>query len=139
MNKKGFTLIELLAVISLISLILAISVPSFTNINKLIKNNMLKRKLDYINEKAILYGEDRIDLIKNSNKLYNNYQCLNIKVHDLVDDYIESDNNCEFDSYICILDPSNDNKYLDNLDIIIYFKNDKIYSIINQDNNLSCS
>ncbi len=139
MNKKGFTLIELLAVITLISLILAISVPSFTNINKLIKNSMLKRKLDYINEKAILYGEDRIDLIKNSNKLYNNYQCLNIKVHDLLDDYIESDNNCEFDSYKCILDPSNDNKYLDNLDIIIYFKNDKIYSIINQDNNLSCS
>ncbi len=145
MNKRGFTLIELLATITLMGVIIAIGVPSFNNINQRIKNNMLNTKINFITEASILYGEDNINELENSSKTYNNYKCLNIIVSSLVPVYIDSDNdnkclNNNSDYKIgCIIDPSNKNNYLDQMKIIIYYKDNKVKAIVDQNNNLTCS
>ena len=59
MNKKGFTLVELLAVITIMSLIMAIAFPAIDN---LIENNKRKKYESYekiISEYAKAFFEDR--------------------------------------------------------------------------------
>ena len=77
MNNKGFTLIELLGVIVVLAVIMAIAVPSITGINNNIKKNMLNKKIELIEEAALLYGQPlKNKIISPSNKnTYNSYKC----------------------------------------------------------------
>ena len=143
MNKKGFTLIELLAVITLLGLILAISVPSISFINKSIKDNLLNTKINLIEEYAILYGEDNLSSLKESNKTYDNNRCITIIVSSLVPNYLDADN----DNYCntlnsnnlgCITDPSNKEAFLDKEEIIIYLKDNKVKARFNKDHIYNC-
>src|SRR5690554_5467089 len=57
-NKNGFTLVELLAVIVILSLLIAIAVPSSITIGNKIKEKLLKDKLTLAEKSAILWAQD---------------------------------------------------------------------------------
>ncbi len=144
MNNKGFTLIELLGVVVILGVIIAIAVPSIGFISKNIKNNMLDKKITLIESSATLLGEDIKSSIVDSNLKYEKYPCRSFIVSNLVPDYIDkdNDNNCltnDSNGVGCIVDPSDNNKYLDKLEVIIYYKNNKINAKVDKDNNLTCS
>ncbi len=144
MNNKGFTLIELLGVIVVLGVITAIAVPGIGLISKNIQNNMLDKKITLIESAATLLGEDIKSSIIGSNLKYEEYPCKSFIVSNLVPDYIDkdNDNNCltnDTSGVGCIVDPSDSNKYLDKLEVIIYYKNNKINAKVDKDNNLTCS
>jgi len=58
MNKKGFTLVEMLAVIVILSLLLAIGIPSVMMIRGRMKENQLKTKLDLANKAALVWAKE---------------------------------------------------------------------------------
>ena len=156
MNKKGFTLIELLAVIVLLAIVMVIAVPSIGGLIGSVQNNMLKEKATFIEEAAILLGQDIKGSIISSNLKYKNFNCKKFYVTDLVPTYLskDNDNNCitcsEKDSLGncitwsegnigCIVDPSNEENYLDQYQVIIYYQNKRIRAKLDIDNNLTCS
>ncbi len=145
MNKKGFTLIELLGVITLLAVIGGIAYASITAINQNIKEKMIEKKLEMIEEAAIIYGGDIKGSIINSSKKYNNNPCISIIVSDLVPNNLDADNNntCLTASSSatqegCIVDPSDNTKYLDKKEVIIYYKNKRVHAKVDYNDNLSC-
>lgn len=143
MNNKGFTLIELLAVIVLLGVVAAIAIPGIGNLNNTIKNNMLDKKIDIIEEAATLYGEDNKSDIIESSARYNGAACKNYIVSNFVPNYLDKDNenNCLTSSSTgngCITDPRNDKNYLDKVKVIIYYKNKRINAKVDMDNKLTC-
>ena len=144
MNNKGFTLMELLGVIVVLGIISAIAVPSIGAITNVIKRNMLDKKVTIIEEAATLLGEDIKASIIDSNLRYKEYPCRSFIVSNLVPDYLDKDNDnvCltnDTNGLGCIEDPSDNNKYLDKLELIIYYKNKRINAKVDKDNNLTCS
>ena len=144
-NNRGFTLIELLAVITLMAVIGGIAFVSVRGITSNVQNNMLEKKVDMIEEAAILYGSDVKGAIINSAKKYNGYSCISIIVSDLIPTYMDKDNNnnCLTSSSIsgngCVVNPSNQDAYLDKNEVIIFYKNKRIQAKVDIDNNLNCS
>ena len=145
MNKKGFTLIELLAVIALLAIIGGIAYASVTGVTANMQKEMLNKKIDMIEEAAILYGQDVKGSIINSTKKYNNNSCVSIIVSDLIPTYMAKDNtnDCLISSSIagngCVVNPSNQDEYLDKYEVILYYKNKRIHAKVDIDNNLTCS
>ena len=144
MNNKGFTLIELLAVIVLLGVVAAIAIPGIGNLNNTIKNNMLDKKIDIIEEAATLYGDDNRNVIIESTTHYNGAPCKSYIVSDFVPAYVDKDNenNCLTRNATgngCITDPRNDKNFLDKVEVIIYYKNKRISAKMDMDNNLTCS
>jgi len=145
MNKKGFTLVELLITIAVLGIVMVIAIPSIGAISKSIKDNMLEKKADLIKESAILLGQDIKSTIINSNTKYNGYACRSFKVKDLVPTYLDKDNDtiCLGEDGAgnigCIVDPSNNDNYLDNYEVIIYYRNKRMYAVVDIDNALTCS
>lgn len=144
MKKKGFTLIELLGVIVLIAIIAVIAISSSTSISGNVKKQMLEKKIMFIETSAVEYGESEKNEIINSSKKYSGSNCKSIIVSDLVPEYLSKDNKNDCLSGTktgngCIVDPSDDTKFLDKLEVIIYYKNNRIHAIVDKDNNLSCS
>ena len=139
MSKKGFTLVELLAVIVMLGIIALIAVPAIMGITGAVKNNMYEKKLEMIEESGVLYGESIRKSIINSSRRYNNYPCINVKVSDLVPKYLDKDNNneCGSETAGCIVDPNDDSKFLDNVNVVIYYKNKRINAVANPENNCS--
>lgn len=144
MNNKGFTLIELLAVITLLAVIGGIAYVSVTAINQNIQTKMIEKKLEMIEEAAILYGQDKRESVVNSSKKYDGYSCISLIVSDLVNEgYMDKDNNneCLTSSSLtgdgCVIDPSDKSNYLDKYKVVIYYKNKRIRAIV--DKNLTCS
>ncbi len=144
MGKRGFTLIELLGVIALLSIITVLAVTSVGGITKNIKRNLLEEKAKVIEESGILFGEDIKGSIINSELTYDNNPCKSFLVSTLVPEYLnkDNDNNClkEYDTSEkgCIVDPSNEDNYLDQYELIIYYKNKRIKAKLDIDNKLSC-
>lgn len=144
-NKNGFTLIELLAVIAILALIVVIAVPSVVGINGLIKQNMLEKKGEIIEEAAVLLGQDMKGSIMASSEKYKTYPCKSVIVSYLVPNYLDKDNENEClkedstGTVGCIVDPSDSNKYLDKKKVIIYYKNKRIHAVVDLDDTLSCS
>ena len=143
MNNKGFTLIELLGVIVLLGVITTIAVPSISGISHLIQKNMLEKKIELMEEAAILFGEDIKGSIINSDKHYKEYACKSFLVSDLVPEYLSKDNenNClseENNEGGCIVNPTDKEKFLDLEEVIIYYKNKRIYAKIDTSNEITC-
>ncbi len=135
MEKNGFTLVELLAVLAILAVVIAIAVPSVMGVQESIKNSMLEEKASFIEEAATLYGQDVKGSVISSDKRYkNNYPCITIKTYELVNnEYLENDTgnycNTTSDGHAgCVVDPSDDKNYLDLYDVVIYYKNKRIYS-----------
>ena len=64
MNNKGFTLIELLAVVTIISILTIIAVPSAFTFQENMKKKMFCSKVETIERSARLYGNDVKETIK---------------------------------------------------------------------------
>ena len=58
MKKNGFTLVEVLTVIVILSLLIAIAIPSTIAVNKKIKSKMLTTKLELATKNALLWAKD---------------------------------------------------------------------------------
>ena len=56
--KKGFTLVELIAVISIMSVILLIGIPTYTYINNKTKENLYMSKVNELLAKGSVYAEE---------------------------------------------------------------------------------
>ena len=56
--KKGFTLVELLAVICILAIIVAITIPSYSKIMKRSQDKQYDNKLDFIKNVALKYADD---------------------------------------------------------------------------------
>jgi len=142
MNKKGFTLVELLGVIVLLAIVIVIAVPSVAGINGLIKDNMREKKVEIIEEAAILLGQDVKGSIMASDKKYNGYACKSITISELVPNYLDRDteSSCLNNGGTgCIIDPADSNNYLDLTEIIIYYKNKRIHAVVDLKEELTCS
>ena len=145
MNKKGFTMVELLVVIVILAIVVVIAVPSIAGINNLIKNNMLEKKAEIIEEAAVLYGQDIKGAVIASQEKYKNYSCKSIIISKLVPYYLDKDNDnvcLDEDSegtVGCIVDPSDNAKYMDKTEVIIYYKNKRIHAVVDVNDELSCS
>ncbi len=152
MGKRGFTLIELLGVIVLLGVVMVIAFTSIGGVTRKLQENMLDEKITLIEEAAKLRGQDIKGSIINSTQTYDGYPCRSIIVSDLVTSidnssskYLSKDNNnvCltkdSTETVGCIEDPSNKDNYLDKLEVIIYYRNRRIYAVVDRDNNLTCS
>lgn len=124
-NRSGFTLIELLAVIVILAIVIAVAVPSTMSISNRIKENLFCSKIDFIENAAKLYGEDRRDSFTSRYTINGtSYYGKKVQVKELVTtNYLKKDNSTS--PYI--EDPRDKNASLDNLYITIYIKNDRIY------------
>lgn len=144
MGKKGFTLIELLAVIVVLGIIVAIAVPSVIGVQNAISKSMLEKKIDTIEEAGALYGSDIKKSIIASTEKYNGSNCKSFIVSDLYPNYLDKDNDNEClgigdTGDGCIVDPSDNTNYLDQYELIIYYKNKRIKAVVDVDNTRACS
>ena len=132
-NNSGFTLVELLAVIVVLAIVIAVAVPSTMTISNSIKENLFCSKIDFIENAAKLYGEDKRDgFTSRYNINGTNYYGKRIQVKELVTtNYLKKDNSTS--PYI--EDPRDKTASLDNLYITIYIKNERIY--VNFDNTIN--
>ena len=144
-NNKGFTLVELLVVIAILGIVIVIAVPSVQGVNNLIRNNMLDKKVEIIEEAAIMLGQDMKGSVIASEKTYKTFPCKRIVISSLVPNYLDKDNENEClkedstDTIGCIVDPSDESKYLDKKEVIIYYKNKRIHAIVDINDELVCS
>lgn len=130
-NSKGFTLVELLAVIVILAILITIAVPSTIGISNKLKENMFCKKIDSIEVAAKLYGEDRKSSFTEN---YETYPSRKIVVKDLIETGdLKKDNNTN--PYI--LDPR-DNTSMDDLELIVYEKYNRIYVAFNDTIKTTC-
>lgn len=135
-KKTGFTLVELLAVIVILSLLVAIAVPSSITIGNKIKEKLLKDKLTFAEKSAILWAQDnkkcftttgcsQYSFTMDSNCTVNaNQKVCKITLNDLAaNEYLKLDNGNKIENPV---DPS---KCLNNYQInITYNKKNKSFS-----------
>ena len=119
-NKKGFTLIEILCVIVLIGILSVIATISIVNLSSKSKDNLYCAKIELIENIAESYGIKYELELNNSNELYNGYKSLKIKVRTLVDA-----GKLEPDKKNDVINPK-DNTIMNDIDIILYLKNNQI-------------
>lgn len=138
-NNLGFTLIELLAVIVILAIIITIAVPSTLTISKKIKQNMFCSKIDTIETAAKLYGEDYRDSFHNISVDSKTVKGETITVKNLVDKYyLKKDKNTETGTYGSIVDPRNQDAYLDGYQLSVYIKYDRVYVKFNNSDANAC-
>ncbi len=130
-NNKGFTLVELLAVIVLLAILVSIAVPSTISISNKLKANMYCKKIDSIEMAAKLYGEDRKESFTET---YNSNASKKIKVRDLI---ASGDLKKEGNEEPFITNPI-DGSSMDDLELIVYEKYNRIYVHFDEDINSAC-
>lgn len=124
MNKKGFTLVELLCVIAILALLTVIASSNVVKLSRKGNTSLYCTKVTMIEALARDYGLKYEAELNNSTVLYNGYKSMKIKVQDLVDS-----NKIETDRDGQVISPY-DSKSMNNVDIILYLKNNRIYAII---------
>lgn len=126
-NKKGFTLVELLSVIVILAVLAVIASSSVIKLTKNGKDSLFCTKLTIIESAAKDYGALHELELNNSTTYYQEYKSIKIKIGDLIDNGIEADKNG------IVLNPI-DNSSMNDMEVIIYLKNNNIYAYI--DNNI---
>lgn len=119
-NKKGFTLIELLCVIALLAIISVVATASIINLSNKSKDNLYCAKIEMIESEAERFGVKYELELNNSEELYNGYKSIKIKIQDLVDA-----GKLETDKKDNVINPK-DNSIMNDLDIILYLKNNQV-------------
>ena len=127
-NKKGFTLIELLCVIAILAVVTCIASISVINLSNSSKENLYCAKLELIESAAKTYAASYEYELNQSNTYYEGYKSLNITVNDLV-----VSGNLSPDRGDIVINPMN-NEAINNLEIILYLKNNQVY--VHIDNNV---
>lgn len=119
-NKKGFTLIEILCVIALIAILSVVATVSIVGLSSKSKDNLYCAKIKLIESEAERFGVKYELELNNSNELYNGNKSIKIKVQALVDaGKLEPDRKDD------VLNPK-DNSVMNDIDIILYLKNNQI-------------
>ena len=146
MNKKGFTLVELLAVIAILAIVITIGLISVTRIRENALKKIVATKIEQIEQAAILYGQENPEeltsdnasckkVITTENKAgdkteYNITICTIKTVGELIDagffdtSYLTDDKKDLINDYT--------GKSMLNDTVIIYRRNNRIYSIIDE-------
>jgi len=133
MKSKGFTLIELLAVITIISILTVVAVPSALNFQENMKKKMFCSKIETVEAAAQTYGNDVLETIENdkisSVKCSFKSSCQNINVRLLLTKgYLKKEENAIVeDKYDEYYDPRTYRSMLDD-NIIVYVDNNRVYS-----------
>lgn len=128
-NKKGFTLIELLCVIAILAVVTTIASASIINLSNKSKENLYCAKLKIIESAAKNYSVGYMYELNESTTYYDGYKSLIITVDDLV-----KKGNLSPDKGDTVLNPIN-NESLNQLEIILYLKNNQVY-VYMDDNNI---
>ncbi len=63
-DKRGFTLVEILTVLVILSILMAVAVPSIMGISKKLKIRGLESKVEAIEEAAVVYAQNNSNKIK---------------------------------------------------------------------------
>ncbi len=142
MKKKGFTLVELLAVIIILTLVITIAFVSVTRVREESLKRVVETKVEQIEQAAILYGQENPNVIKTSCTNHEktvveatNYTpsfCITVTAGVLID------NNFFESSYLDEVNGKTDlindvtGKSMREDTVIIYRRNNRIYSIIDE-------
>lgn len=142
MKKNGFTLIELLAVIIILTLVITIAFVSVTRVREESLKRVVETKVEQIEQAAILYGQENPNVIKTSCTDHEktvveatNYTpsfCVTVTAGVLID------NNFFESSYLDEVNGKTDlindvtGKSMREDTVIIYRRNNRIYSIIDE-------
>lgn len=142
MKKNGFTLVELLAVIIILTLVITIAFVSVTRIREESLKKVVETKVEQIEQAAILYGQENPNVIKTSCTDHEktvveatNYTpsfCVTVTAGVLID------NNFFESSYLDEVNGKTDlindvtGKSMREDTVIIYRRNNRIYSIIDE-------
>jgi len=127
MNKKGFTLMEILCVVALLGIISVIASVGLVSMSNNTKKNTYCAKLELIKTAALDYGKSHEKELNNSLEKYEGYKSLTITVEDLIK------NGFPVDKDNIVINPM-DNNSLNSLKIILYLKNNQVYSYIDDNN-----
>ena len=127
-NKKGFTLIELLCVIAILAVVTTIASASIINLSNSSKENLYCTKLKLIETAAKDYARSHEYELNTSNTYYEGSKSLVITVNDLV-----LNGNLSPDKDNTVISPIN-NESLNNVSVILYYKNNQFYAYINDNN-----
>ncbi len=135
MNKKGFTLVEILAVIVILSLLIAIAVPSSITISNKIKQKLLDEKITFIEKAAILWAQDnrRCFTIDECSSLQAaGFTCTentNTKTCNINVDFLINENYHDDEEDGKVLNPVDNSKCLNNYSVeILYNKKNKTFT-----------
>lgn len=142
MKKNGFTLVELLAVIIILTLVITIAFVSVTRVREESLKRVVETKVEQIEQAAILYGQENPNVIKTSCTDHEktvveatNYTpsfCITVTAGVLID------NNFFESSYLDEVNGKTDlindvtGKSMREDTVIIYRRNNRIYSIIDE-------
>ena len=142
MKKNGFTLVELLAVIIILTLVITIAFVSVTRVREESLKRVVETKVEQIEQAAILYGQENPNVIKTSCTDHEktvveatNYTpsfCVTVTAGVLID------NNFFEISYLDEVNGKTDlindvtGKSMREDTVIIYRRNNRIYSIIDE-------
>ena len=127
-NKKGFTLIEILCVVALLAIITTIASASVINLSKASKENLYCAKLELIESAAKTYSASLIYELNQSTTYYEGYKSITITINDLI-----KSGNLSPDKDDSVLSPLN-NEVMNDLEIILYLKNNQVYVAIDDNN-----
>ena len=147
-KKQGFTLVELLAVIIILSLLMAIAVPSSITIGNKIKEKLLRDKLSLAEKGTVLWAQDnkkcftssgcsQYPFTLDSNCTVNQ----NAKICHLTIDILAADEYFKFDEENKVINPLDKEKCLNfyQIDITYNKKNKSFSALLNKTNqNSAC-
>lgn len=142
MKKSGFTLVELLAVIVILVLVITIAFVSVTRIREGSLKKIVATKIEQIEQAAILYGQENPDIINPSCTDHEkavveatNYTpsfCITVTAGVLIDNnFFESSYLDEVNGKIDLINDVT-NKSMREDTVIIYRRNNRIYSIFDE-------
>ena len=118
--NKGFTLIEILVSVFIIGLILVITIPSYLYVYNTTRDANYRNKVNYMNQRAIAYGETIKDDIKNNT-------CKDISIAELIrKGYISSD----YKNKEALQNPITNQEFDDTLEVC-YCKSDNNLKVFN--------